>query len=137
MDLTGAFGFIADDYYNLATAMVFGSTPSASSWEPFRRAVETLSEVYAHRPDLLSKHEKYLDMIGWAELDPNSPITPAVACDINTGIVTVDGTKKNLPARIYLDDALLLRHSRWQIMMKLATFDAIFVIIGEPDTTIR
>jgi hypothetical protein len=30
-DLTGAFGFIADNLYNLATAMVFGSTTSASS----------------------------------------------------------------------------------------------------------
>jgi hypothetical protein len=30
-DLTGAFGFIADELYNLATAMVFGSTASASS----------------------------------------------------------------------------------------------------------
>jgi hypothetical protein len=39
-------------------------------------------------------------MIGWAELDPNTPITPAVACDINTGIVTIDGTKKNLSAQI-------------------------------------
>ncbi len=34
-DLTGAFGFMAGGYYNLATAMVFGSTTSASSWEPF------------------------------------------------------------------------------------------------------
>ena len=35
-DLTGAFGFIADELYNLATAMVFGLTASASSWEAFR-----------------------------------------------------------------------------------------------------
>jgi hypothetical protein len=35
-NLTGAFGFLAGGYYNLAsTAMVFGSTTSASSWEPF------------------------------------------------------------------------------------------------------
>ena len=34
-DLTGAFGFMASGFYNLATAMVFGSTTSASSWEPF------------------------------------------------------------------------------------------------------
>jgi hypothetical protein len=33
---TGAFGFIADNLYNLATAMVFGLTASASSWEAFR-----------------------------------------------------------------------------------------------------
>jgi hypothetical protein len=35
-DLTGAFGFIAGSFYNLATVMVFGSTTSASSWEPFQ-----------------------------------------------------------------------------------------------------
>ncbi len=34
-DLTGAFSFIADELYNLATAMEFGSTASASSWEAF------------------------------------------------------------------------------------------------------
>ncbi len=34
-NLTGAFGFMAGGYYNLATAMVFGSTTSASNWEPF------------------------------------------------------------------------------------------------------
>jgi hypothetical protein len=36
----------------------------------------------------------FLDMIGWAELDPNSSITPAVACKINTGIVKADEVKK-------------------------------------------
>ena len=35
LDLTGTFGFMTGGYYNLATAMVFGSTTSASSWEPF------------------------------------------------------------------------------------------------------
>jgi hypothetical protein len=34
-DLTGAFGFMAEKLYFLATSMVFGSTASASSWEPF------------------------------------------------------------------------------------------------------
>jgi hypothetical protein len=38
-DLTDAFGFLAGDYFNLATAMVFGSTASASSWEPFQCAI--------------------------------------------------------------------------------------------------
>ncbi len=35
-NLTGVFGFATDRYYNLATAMVFGSTTSAPCWEPFR-----------------------------------------------------------------------------------------------------
>jgi hypothetical protein len=44
-DLTGAFGFLAGGYFNLATAMVFGSTASASSWEPFRHAIQALTVV--------------------------------------------------------------------------------------------
>jgi hypothetical protein len=35
-NLTSTFGFMAGGYYNLATAMVFGSTTSASNWEPFQ-----------------------------------------------------------------------------------------------------
>ena len=113
--------------------MVFGSTMSALSWEPFRQEIETLSEVYANQPNLVSKHKKYLDMIGWEELNPNTPITPAVVCDINTGIIAINWTKKNLPAWIYVDDALLLGHSKWQIMMKLAALiKVIFVVMGEP-----
>ncbi len=57
-DLTGAFGFLAGGYFNLATAMVFGSTTTASSWEPFRCAIQALSVVYAHRHDLIDKHKK-------------------------------------------------------------------------------
>jgi hypothetical protein len=48
-DLTGAFGFIADELYNLATAMVFGSTASASSWEAFRQAIEALTKVFCQQ----------------------------------------------------------------------------------------
>ncbi len=70
-------------------------------------------------------------MIGWVELDPNTSITTAMACNINTGNVAVDGTEKNLPARIYVDDALLIEHSKWQVMMKLATLiEAIFIGTG-------
>jgi hypothetical protein len=35
-NLTGAFGFLAGGYYNLATAIVSGSTASLSSWEPLQ-----------------------------------------------------------------------------------------------------
>ena len=54
-DLTGAFGFIAGGYFFLAIAMVFGSIASASSWEPFRRAIEALFAVYAYCPDIVQK----------------------------------------------------------------------------------
>jgi hypothetical protein len=37
-----------------------------------------------------------------------------------------------------VDDALLLGHSKWQIMMKLSTsIKAIFIVMGDPDTVIR
>jgi hypothetical protein len=42
-DLAGVFGFIADKLYNLATAMVFVSTASLSSWKAFRRAIKALT----------------------------------------------------------------------------------------------
>ena len=79
-DLTRAFGFTSGGFYNIATAMVFGLTTSASSWEPNRRAIEAMSEVFANRPDLVTKHRRYLDMIWWAEIDPTVKITPAIAC---------------------------------------------------------
>jgi hypothetical protein len=53
----GAFGFITADYYNLAMAMVIGSTTLALSWKPFQRVIEILSEVHADQPDLVVKHK--------------------------------------------------------------------------------
>jgi hypothetical protein len=126
------------NYYNLATAMVFGSNTSALSCESFQRAIETLLKVYANWPDLVAKHKKYLDMIGCVELNPNTPITPAVACKVNTGIVSANGVEKKLHARIYADNALLLGHSKLQILIKLAVlFYAIFVVMGKLTTTVK
>ena len=87
--------------------MVFGSTTSASSWEPFQRGIEALSVAYADRLDLVIKHRYYLDMISWAEEDPTAKIAQAFPCLINTG--TLDA---HLPARIYVNDTLLLGLSR-------------------------
>jgi hypothetical protein len=84
-DLTGAFGFIAVKHYNLATAMVFGSTASASSWEAFRRAIKALMKVFANRPDLVIRHKKFIDMLKWEEIDPSAKLTPAFSCTINCG----------------------------------------------------
>ncbi len=75
-DLTGAFGFIADNLYNLVTEMVFCLTTSASSWEVFQQAIKVLTKVSANWRDLVIKHKKYLDMI-WEETDPRVLITRA------------------------------------------------------------
>ena len=43
-DFAADFGFIiAGLYYFILTAMVFGARVSASSWEPFRQTIETMS----------------------------------------------------------------------------------------------
>ncbi len=89
--------------------------------------------VYADRPDLVIKHKYYLNMISWAEEDPPAKITQAFLCLINSGILDA-----HLPARIYVDDALLLGLSRIQMELKLAALiKAIFVIMGTPDMKVR
>jgi hypothetical protein len=137
-DLTGAFGFLAGGHFFLAIAMVFGSIASASSWEPFRRAIEALSAVYANRPDLVWNHQKYLNMINWATIDPSVVLTKAVACAINQGVLDDKGVARPRPARIFVDDSLLLAISKGIMMMSLAALiEAIFVVMGVPDTSIR
>jgi hypothetical protein len=136
-DLTGAFGFLAGGYFNLATAMVFGSTASKSSWEPFRHAIQSLSVVYAHCHDLIDKHRKFLDMISWAPLNQAPALAKAVPCLINTGVLNDQGMKVPLPVRIYVDDALTLATSK-EIMEQVlaALIEAIFVVMGAPDTSV-
>jgi hypothetical protein len=137
-DLTGAFEFMAGGYYNLATAMVFGSTTSASSSEPFQRAIEALSMAYADCPDLVITHKYYLDMISWAEHDPTAKITPAFPCSMNKGTLEAHSNRAKLPAKIYVDDALMLTLSRGHMEQVLAALiEAIFAIMGKPDTTVR
>ncbi len=137
-DLTGAFGFLARGYFNLATAMVFGSTASTSSWEPFRHAIQALSVVYAHCRDLIKKHRKFLDMISWATLDPAPDLARVIPCLINTGVLDDQGNKVLLPARIYVDDALMLAISKEYMEQVLAALiKAIFAVMGTPDTSVR
>ncbi len=119
-DLTEAFGFAAGGYYNLATAMVFGSTISASSWEVYRRAIEGMSKEFANSPDSVIKHCCYLDMIWWAEIDPNAKITLAVACAILGGLPTKAKGEIRLKACIFVDDSLTLALHRSHMEMVLA-----------------
>jgi hypothetical protein len=137
-DLTGAFGFMSGGYFSLATAMVFGSTAPASSWEPFRHTIQALSVAYAHHHDLIDKHRKFLDMISWAPLYQAPDLTKAVPCSINTGVLNDQGMKVLLPARIYVDNALTLATSKESMEQVLAALiKAIFVVMGIPDTSVR
>jgi hypothetical protein len=119
-DLTQAAGFLSGGYFNLATAMVFGSTTSASSWEPFRHAIQALSVAYAHHHDLIDEHRKFLDMISWAPLDQAPDLAKVVPCSINTGVLNDQGIKVLLPARIYVNNALTLATSKESMEQVLA-----------------
>ncbi len=117
--------------------MVFGSTVSASSWEPFRRTIQALSVVYAHRHDLINKHRKILDMISWAPLDQAPDHPKVVPCLINTDVLNDQGMKVPLPARIYVNNALTLATSKESMEQVLAALiKAIFVVMGAPDTSV-
>ena len=108
-DLTGAFGFLVNDLYCLATAMVFGSNTSASSWEPFRRAIEGLSKKFANRPDLVKKHKYYLDMIQWKmPSDRESKPVIATSCELNPGVIDLAGNQVQHPSHIWVDDTLIV-----------------------------
>lgn len=126
--------------YFLATAMVFGSVASAPSWEPTRRAIELLTTVFYGRMDLVRKHKKYLDMIRWDYLcfDQSGPFVRASPCTINPGLVNSDGTPMKRRARIYVDDALMVAATVEEMKMLLAAIiEAIFTVMGEPDTSLR
>ncbi len=136
--LTGAFGFLARGYLNLATTMVFGSTASASSWEPFQCAIQALSVIYAHHCDLIKKHRKFLDMISWATLDPAPDLARAIPCSINTGVLDDQGNKVPLTTRIYVDNALMLATSKENMEQVLAALiETIFAVMGTPDTSVH
>jgi hypothetical protein len=93
--------------------------------------------AYADRPDLVITHKYYLDMISWAEHDPTAKITPAFPCLMNKGALEAHGNRAKLPARIYVDDALMLALSRDHMEQVLAALiEAIFAIMGKPDTTV-
>jgi hypothetical protein len=139
-DLTGAFGFIADELYNLAMVMVFGSTTSASSWEAFRRAIEALTKVFVKRPNLIVRHKKFIDMSKWEEIDPSDELTPAFSCTINRGIMDDAGNRIDFPAHIYVEDALMLALAADHMKMVLAASSynrAIFIVMGKLDVAVR
>ena len=82
LDFLIGHGFFA------ANAMVFGSVASASSWEPFRRAITAIAVVCFLRPWLVEKHKDLLDVIRWAPLPgPDIQFAQAKSCSKNKGIL--------------------------------------------------
>lgn len=138
-DLAAAFGFIIRGmYFFIATAMVFGAKVSATSWEPFRRAIEVMTRVYSLRTDLVQKHKAYLDMI---ELEPpaakGTKFTRALPCNINKGVLDENGNQMPIPNFMYVDDCLLACIRRYTLGFLAGCIEAIFVVLGNPNTKLR
>ncbi len=71
-------------------------------------------------------------------MDPHIIIKHAYPCAINQGIINEKRICLDLPARIYMDDALMLAMDRAHMEMVLAAaIEAIFVIMGEPKIVVR
>jgi hypothetical protein len=72
-------------------------------------------------------------MIKWDKMDPLVTITRAYPCTINRGIINENRICLDLPAQIYVDDALMLTIDRAHMEMVLAAaIEAIFLVMGEP-----
>ncbi|KAL7529165.1 hypothetical protein ACHAXR_005018 [Thalassiosira sp. AJA248-18] len=115
--LSGAFGFLIQGmYYFIATAMVFGAIVSATSWEPFRRAIEVMTAFSRHDHDSTSC---------------------SVPCEINKGVLDEEGNQKPIPNFIYVDDCLLASVRRYTRRALAGCIEAIFVVLGYPATLVR
>lgn len=138
-DLTGAFGFLAQNMLFLSTSQVFGSNTSCPSWEPFRRAIEIMTVIYHDKEGLVEKHRDLLDMLVWDEtLTQDVTLTKAVPCKQNQGVLDDEGNMKPTPAYIYVDDALLATVGRDDMEKSLAALiEAMFTVMGAPNVSIR
>jgi hypothetical protein len=94
---------------------------------------------------LLSQHSvqfgygdgNFLDMIQWEILDQTINIVPAVPCIINRGIMHEAKNPVDLPAHVFVDDAIMLSSNAKHMKMLLAAMiESIFTVMGEPEEDI-
>jgi hypothetical protein len=77
-------------------------------------------------------------MLKWEEIDPSAELTPAFSSTINYGIMDDARNWIDLPARIYVNDALMLALDADHMkMVMVATIEAIFIVMGKPDVAVR
>ena len=116
--------------------MVFGSNTSASSWEPFCRAIAALILEYSMRSDLIKKHKNLLDMLVWE--DDNIDVTDmvqATKCPLNPGIPDLDGT---LQTYTNVDDILASAVNKQNTLRLRATIiEAMFTVCGRINIKVR
>jgi hypothetical protein len=83
-------------------------------------------------------HKKFIDMLKLEEIDPSAKLSPKFSCTINRSIIDDAGNWIDLPACIYVDNALMLALDFDHMKTVLAAMiKAIFVIMGEPNVAVR
>ncbi len=77
-------------------------------------------------------------MLKWEEIDPSAKLTPAFSCIINCGIMDDAEKRRDLPACIYINNALMLALNADHMKMVLAApIEAIIIVMGKPDVAVR
>lgn len=140
-EVAGAFGYLMESmgHYCLSNAGVFGWIGSAAVWEPFRRAIEKMTEViYDELEDGQDIHKELIDKISWAEPPPPGTVfTKAVKDALNPGVTDAKGKQLAIPSFFFVDDGILI--AVWHKMRRLlnAVIEAIFVVLGRRDDLVR
>ncbi len=74
----------------------------------------------------------------YEEIDPSAELTPAFSCTNNRGIMDDAGKWRDLPARIYVNNALMLAlYADHMNLVLAATIEAIFIVMDKPDVKVR
>ena len=137
-DLCGAFGFVMGPWFFAANAMVFGSVASASSWEPFRRAIVALALAYFFCKGLVEKHQALLDLATWdPEPDDEVVFVQAQPCSKQRPIIDDDGNEEPSEHNTYVDDNMMADIRRRMPSALAAAAEAIFTIMGVPTLRLR
>jgi hypothetical protein len=96
--------------------------------------------VFSTRSNLVQKHRELLDPLKWQEYAPvKHGLVQAFACEINPGVMKEEPQACTLlSANIYVDIILAAAvHKKTTERLPAAIIEAIFVVCGQPDITVR
>jgi len=127
-DVTGAFRFMAEEIHFLAMSVVFGSNMSESSWERFRRAIQSLIPYFSIRTNLVENLKAYLIcLFGEMRITQFASLSKL----LSALWIWVHWTCTDLLRHIYVDDILASGVGKQDILRLLAAIiEAVFIVCG-------
>ena len=138
-DIAGGFSFIVGQLLYVPVGNVFGGVTSASSWEPFRRAIIALARKYWSDDTLVAKHRKFLDMLRWDIQNDESQLdlVQAIPDAFNKGVLDEQGNRLPTESEVFVDDLLLAEVHEYMERALAAALKAIFTLLGQPEPLLR